>query len=226
MDSLVLAYGNGEEEDPTQQLQEVKDEQACTKKRKSASLSCSGLCPSIVGEETAEIITCAFIGPADQRPPHSPARSPYASEKTASCAFIGPAERPPHSSPPPCSLSVDQEIATCVFIRPAEPPLGFPNPCPSFQHPTSLPPGRYVSKRERAALSSAILAPIKPQTEQVASGGLQSLIPSDAHQSTNSFARANFRSQLPKGLFAQLKAHSKAITAVRWSPTHSTFFPS
>ncbi|KAI5075431.1 hypothetical protein GOP47_0009507 [Adiantum capillus-veneris] len=236
MESLISAYGIGEDEDEDKdkdkedslQKQEVDDEETCYKKRKRAPHSPPP--PLRCGQETA---TCIFIGPAEL-PPHSP-RSSNGDEETANGVFIGPLERPPHVSPPSCCSNAGEEPAACFFgpaerpCGPAERPHGLSSARPSLECHIPLPHGRYISKRERAALSSTVSEPINPHSEQLSSG-LQRLNPADiswnGQVSTNSSASASFRSHLPKGLFIQLKAHVKAITAVRWSPTHSSLLAS
>lgn len=113
------------------------------------------------------------------------------------------------------------DAGDCVFIGPPERPTGVLSQAPSLEQPIPLPLGRYVSKREKAALSSTVSSPMNLHPQQPLSD-----LPWNVHQRTTSSARASLGSQLPRGLFVQLKAHAKAITAVRWSPTHSSLLAS
>lgn len=128
----------------------------------------------------------------------------------------------------PLSSRHQQEApASCVFIGPSDPPTAPLSSAPHLLSPTPLPLGRYVSKRERAAASSSILAP-SPLPQQPLD--LESLFhieaPWSVQQKMKPQTAAGHRSQLPRGLFVQLKAHTKAVTAVRWSPAHSSLLVS
>lgn len=138
------------------------------------------------------------------------------------------------ASPPP---PPPEEATTGIFIGPAEPPGGLFQSRDAAQPRTVLPTspaptivGRYVSKRERAAAASLPLVAKSIQQSfqppHVVESVINTKVPWSVQQNMKPYAGVDFRSQLPKGLFVQLKAHTKAVTAVRWSPTHGSLLAS
>ncbi|KAG0560266.1 hypothetical protein KC19_10G166800 [Ceratodon purpureus] len=107
-------------------------------------------------------------------------------------------------------------------------------PAPSLPHlpPASSPgvPGRYVSKRERAAMAATSLAqpaaaPLQPLPELPSV--LNAKLPHHIQRKLD-HARENAgaRNRCPQEQTMKLEGHSKAVIAVRWSPTHGALLAS
>lgn len=124
-----------------------------------------------------------------------------------SIPFIGPQERPSES----------------VAL-----PLLAPQVASSFPAIPVL--GRYVSKRERAAMASTSSPPAHIPPPVTFSAGTGPFIgedmPMHVEKKLKRFVDGGKRCQPPKGLSMRLKGHTKAVTAVRWSPVHGSLLAS
>lgn len=116
-------------------------------------------------------------------------------------------------------------------------PLSLPPPLPLRPHsqpplpPTSAGvPGRYVSKRERAAIAATALAPnptspVRPPLELASV--LNAKLPHRIQRKLDhSLGNAGGCNRCPRELVTKLEGHSKAVIAVRWSPTHGALLAS
>lgn len=111
------------------------------------------------------------------------------------------------------------------------PLLSTPLPAPALPPSTGV-SGRYVSRRERAAMAAHSLAhppppPLPPPTElpSVLNAELPPHVQRKLDRAKESAARA--RNRCPREERAlKLEGHSKAVVAVRWSPTHGALLAS
>ncbi|KAL3694049.1 hypothetical protein R1sor_007700 [Riccia sorocarpa] len=94
----------------------------------------------------------------------------------------------------------------------------------------SLPSGRYISKRERAAAAlsetTCSVTSTTPPVPEV-KGVLTSDLPYHVRKTLENIDphAANFN-RIPKGVTRQIEGHTKGINAVRWSPTHAALLAS
>ncbi|XP_022992622.1 WD repeat-containing protein 25 [Cucurbita maxima] len=110
-------------------------------------------------------------------------------------------------------------------------PMFRPSHCPdSTSEPQKeiMVPGRYISKRERALMSSA---PVSRAPESFLNPSVQfstvgSLSDSDLPRDILSLLRSRAKNYLQQGLMPKrmsvsLDCHTKAVNAVQWSPSHA-----
>ncbi|KAL3503354.1 hypothetical protein ACH5RR_037803 [Cinchona calisaya] len=136
----------------------------------------------------------------------------------------------------------DDSLARPIPMRPDYPPAErakpeYPNPKPRFvpsysaspssNFPTEAPiPGRYISKRERAALASGgtvadpnppSLPPKSPVLGTISESDLPRTVLSKLRHQTK--GRANL-GQIPEAVSITLHGHTKPVNTVQWSRSH------
>ncbi|KAL2523637.1 Transducin/WD40 repeat-like superfamily protein [Abeliophyllum distichum] len=131
-------------------------------------------------------------------------------------------EHPPPAPPPPFKR------AKCDLPNPSPKPVHVYRPSSSPNLPTEAPiPGRYISKRERAALASApkVHDPKSPPPFN-SLPVLGSLSDSDLPYNILTTLRHRIKggaqtAQTPQTLSIALNGHNKSVNTVQWSRTHA-----